>query len=314
MSIANDHLAHWLLTALELETRAYHIGHYSGFWRNAPGLTLRGGFHAILRGRCWLHLPQTGQSIALEKGDVVLCAREFTHWLSSSASPDDPCLRCEVERMSEPVDTSLGNAVVIAHAQFELKSGLSALVLDSFPDYVVIRNQQAEFQAAKPIFDAILDADSDSVGVLTPLFERITDITIFCAIRQLADTQQIAVGLCAAVQSAEFAPVVTAVINEPDKNWRVEKLADCSQMSPAAFSKRFNQVAGKSPNFFVSMVRMKAAAQLLRQGKPIAQVADKVGYHSESAFSKAFKKMVGQYPGAYQKNALCLNKSQDRLN
>jgi AraC-like DNA-binding protein len=49
------------------------------------------------------------------------------------------------------------------------------------------------------------------------------------------------------------------------------------------------------------MVRMKIAAQLLSQGRSITQTAEKVGYQSESAFSKAFKRTVGEQPGAYQR-------------
>ncbi|KAF0092787.1 MAG: AraC family transcriptional regulator, partial [Hyphomonadaceae bacterium] len=79
-------------------------------------------------------------------------------------------------------------------------------------------------------------------------------------------------------------------------------------MSRATFFKRFSQVAGQTPNIFLVMVRMKMAAQLLRQGRSISQVAEKVGYQSESAFSKAFKKVIGQQPGAYQKNLHYFNK------
>jgi len=105
------------------------------------------------------------------------------------------------------------------------------------------------------------------------------------------------------VQSPEFSKLLEAMIKEPQKSWPVETMADFSHMSLVTFFKRFSKIAGQSPNFFLVMVRMKLAAQLLRQGSSITQTAEKVGYQSESAFSRAFKKIVGQQPGAYQRTS-----------
>lgn len=312
MNSLTDQLAHWLLASLELDTTLFHVGQYCGTWRAAPSDVMRSGFHLVLNGQCWLHLPDTSEALPLQKGDAVFFIRETTHYLSPSASPDDPAL-CRVksgEMLS--IDESVPDSVALACGFFHFKSGLSAMLLSSFPDYLIIRGDQTELLAAKTIFDLILTEARQSGETVSPLIVRLTDVLFFYAIRQLATTQKISAGLWAVVQSPEFAKLVEAVINEPEKDWPVEKMADYSHMSRATFFKRFSQMAGQTPNLFLVMVRMKMAAQLLRQGKTISQVAEKVGYQSESAFSKAFKKVIGQQPGAYQKSSYYQNK--DNIN
>lgn len=117
----------------------------------------------------------------------------------------------------------------------------------------------------------------------------------------MALTQKISAGLWAVMQCPEFVRLLEAMIKEPEKSWPVEVMANFSHMSRATFFKRFSKIAGQPPNLFLVMVRMKIAAQLLRQGRSITQTAEKVGYQSESAFSKAFKRTVGEQPGAYQR-------------
>ena len=310
MNTATDQLAHWLLASLELETTLFHVGQYCGTWRAAPSGVMRSGFHLVLNGQCWLHLPEKSQALPLQKGDAVFFIRETSHYLSPSASPDDLAL-CRVKSgVMAPIDESVPDSVALACGFFDFKSGLSTLLLSSFPDYLIIRGNQTELLAAKAIFDLILNEARQSGESASPLIVRLTDELFFYAIRQLATTQEISAGLWAIVKSPEFAKLVEAVINEPEKDWPVEKMADYSHMSRATFFKRFSQVAGQTPNYFVVMVRMKMAAQLLRQGKTISQVAEKVGYQSESAFSKAFKKVIGQQPGAYQKQSSSVDKSR----
>ncbi|MGJ0428350.1 cupin domain-containing protein [Methylobacter sp.] len=304
MQPSTDHLVHWLLSSLELETTLFHAGQYCGTWRAAPSGFMRAGFHLVLKGNCWLHLPESRESIPLEQGDAVFFLRETLHYLNPSESPDDPSL-CRIrEGQMTPIDESIPDAVALVCGFFNFRSGLSEMLLSSFPDYLVIRSDNEELAGARAIFDLILVEAKSAGDAPSPLIVRLTDLLFFYAIRQLASTQKISAGLWAVVQSPEFARLLEAMIREPEKSWPVEAMADFSHMSRATFFKRFSRIAGQSPNLFLAMVRMKIAAQLLRQGRSITQTAEKVGYQSESAFSKAFKKIIGQQPGAYQRASL----------
>lgn len=301
MQRSTDNLVNWLLSSLELQTTLFHVGQYCGMWRAVPSEYMRAGFHLLLNGNCWMHLPEHKESIPLLRGDAVFFLRETLHYLSPNEIPDDPTLCLAREGDMLPIDGSVADAVALACGFFNFRSGLSEMLISSFPDYFIIHADNTELAGTRIIFDLIIDEAKRTDDEPSPLIVRLTDILFFYVIRQMALTQNISAGLWAVVQSPEFVKLLEAMIKEPEKSWPVEVMANFSHMSRATFFKRFSKIAGQPPNLFLVMVRMKIAAQLLRQGRSITQTAEKVGYQSESAFSKAFKRTVGEQPGAYQR-------------
>ena len=82
----------------------------------------------------------------------------------------------------------------------------------------------------------------------------------------------------------------------------VESLAEAAGMSRSAFAARFKELLGQTPLEYVTEWRMQKAMQLLQQrDKKLIDVARSVGYGSDAAFSKAFKRVVGANPGEYFK-------------
>jgi AraC-like DNA-binding protein len=82
----------------------------------------------------------------------------------------------------------------------------------------------------------------------------------------------------------------------------VESLATAVGMSRASFAEQFRRLVGETPLQYLTRWRMQRAAELLSdEGLPLAAVAHRVGYSAESAFSKVFKKFVGEAPGRYRR-------------
>ena len=99
--------------------------------------------------------------------------------------------------------------------------------------------------------------------------------------------------------------VLRAMHEAIEKRWTVASLASTSGMSRSGFAARFKQALGESPLEYLTRWRMYKAAQLLREGdRKIAEVASLVGYESDAAFNKAFKRIIGAAPGAYRKSFL----------
>lgn len=89
----------------------------------------------------------------------------------------------------------------------------------------------------------------------------------------------------------------------PQKPWTVESLAQAVAMSCSAFAARFTALAGESPLRYLTAWRIKKASHMLLQGDPIAAVASAVGYNTDAAFGKAFKKYAGATPGEFRRQA-----------
>jgi AraC-like DNA-binding protein len=95
---------------------------------------------------------------------------------------------------------------------------------------------------------------------------------------------------------------MSAIHADPAHNWTVESLAKCSGMSRSAFAARFKDKVGQSPMAYLKHWRMMLAGEkLLRSREPISQISLSLGYESESAFSTAFKRVMGCAPRGYGK-------------
>lgn len=296
-----DRLVHWLLDSLELETTLFHLGQYCGTWRASTTGLARAGFHLVLNGNCWLHLPNEGRSVPLSPGDSVFFLRDTLHYLTPSDNLQDTASIKPGSVGMAPIDFSVEGTVALACGFFGFRAGLSQALMTSFPDYVVIPANDKELQAIRPIFELIL-AEAQTAGAEpSPLIARLVDLMFFYVIRSLAARPDVVAGVWSILARPEFSSLLQALINEPSRDWTVEAMAELSHMSRATFFKRFMRTSGVSPAHFLTLLRMKMASQMLAQGQSISRAAEQVGYQSEAAFSRAFKKVVGELPGAYKR-------------
>jgi AraC-like DNA-binding protein len=94
---------------------------------------------------------------------------------------------------------------------------------------------------------------------------------------------------------------IRAIHAEPAKNWTLTELGETAGMSRSVFAERFKASVGETPIEYLSRWRMLPACDRLEKGDdPISVVAPALGYQSESAFSKAFKRVIGCSPRQYR--------------
>jgi AraC-like DNA-binding protein len=94
---------------------------------------------------------------------------------------------------------------------------------------------------------------------------------------------------------------LTALHEDPARDWTLEALAQVAALSRSAFAERFAEFVGQPPMQYLANWRMQLATNYLRNGtENIAAVANRVGYDSEAAFSRAFKKAVGAPPSEWR--------------
>jgi AraC-like DNA-binding protein len=87
----------------------------------------------------------------------------------------------------------------------------------------------------------------------------------------------------------------------PSRDWTLEALAQEAALSRSAFAERFTSYVGHPPMQYLTNWRMQLATNYLRRGtESVASIANRVGYDSEAAFSRAFKKVVGAPPGEWR--------------
>jgi len=299
---ATEELAQLLLTSIELDAAALHVGRYCGPWRASTAGSDMASFHMILQGSCYLHCAGAAP-VQLHARDGVFLMHGAPHFLSPYA---DPAATIGGQIM-QPLDRSdHGSGTALACGFFRFRGALSPLVLDAFPEHLVCRSDGAQARHTAALFDMIIaEAGGDPLKP-SALIVRLVELLLFYLVRQVTQGEAVAAGLLALAQHGEFSPLLERMLRQPAEDWSIARMAQVAHMSRAAFCKHFTGISGISPARFLLRLRMNAAAQRLGQGESVEQVAGQVGYQSSAAFTRAFKRIVGAQPGAYRRQLRCV--------
>lgn len=267
-------------------------------------------FHVVTSGRCWLEVNGEGRRL-LEPGDLALVPHGKGHRLTSE--PDAPAARIDElphEHVSERyailrhggggAATSLVCGAVrfehpAAHHLVELLPGVIHLQASSAAEREWIRSTM-RFMAAEA-----KDLRPGGDTVIT----RLADLLVIQAIRAwIAEDPAAQTGWLKAVQDRQIGRAISRIHREPAQRWSVASLAAEAGMSRSAFAARFTSMVGEPVMHYVSRWRMHVAVTSLEDdGAGVGELASRLGYQSEAAFSRAFKRFVGVAPGEVRRNA-----------
>ncbi|WP_277052129.1 AraC family transcriptional regulator [Zestomonas thermotolerans] len=288
----------WLLENLEVETSVFHVGRYCGGWQASTSGMARASFHLLLHGDCWLHRDDDGSSTALREGDAVFLLSDLPYRLSSEAQAAGARHSPRPAMQALAVGQAEGTGLVCGF--FHFRPGLSSLILEALPKVLVLRVGDPGSSAARRLFELILAECTRPAGPSAMLLERLSQLLFLYVLREQGQVGDLG-GLLGLARNPQFAPLLEALIAEPGRAWNLAEMAVLTGLSRSAFCKRFQELAGTSPGQVLLGLRVRQACRLLRQGQPVAEVAEAVGYQSVAAFTRAFAKLTGILPGAFRK-------------
>ncbi len=140
------------------------------------------------------------------------------------------------------------------------------------------------------------NASTNLISTRLPELVLIEVLRTHLATAPAADT-----GWIAALRDPVLAPALALLHNAPDRRWTVSELASGAAVSRSLLDERFRNVLGRSPIRYLTEWRMHLAEELLATTHTsVANIARKVGYESEEAFSRAFKRARGSAPSAWR--------------
>lgn len=129
---------------------------------------------------------------------------------------------------------------------------------------------------------------------------RLGDLLVVQAIRVWLESDQAKAGWIVALKDREIGNAIRHIHRHPERDWTVETLASAVYMSRSAFARRFSEVVGESPAAYLTRWRMQLATTWLSTGEvKVADLPRRLGYGSEAAFSRAFKREMGVSPGKW---------------
>jgi AraC-like DNA-binding protein len=295
-----------------LETLRARGACYARVSAGAPwGLALPGGdiaaFHLILEGRCLLRM-EGHADVELSGGDLVAIPHGTPHHLVSEQGTTQPLrLPDLIGDCSKPGPAALeiggrGTPAAFVCGKIVFEDPVGHPLLAALPPVIFLRggaNTLVEWLDPTLRFIAS-EAGSTRPGAQT-VVSRLADILFVQIVRaHLASVPPETSGWLGALSD----PQIGRIHENPGRNWTVQSLAASAGMSRSAFAVRFTRLVGEPPLHYLTRWRMQKAQRLLRDGRaPLSDVAASVGYDSEAAFSKAFKRAVGAAPGTYRRRA-----------
>ena len=260
-------------------------------------------FHIVTEGECWLH-REGADAIQLLQGDIVLLPRGLAHVLHH-----DPVEEAEpLARVLARTGTStpeLPSASVVS-GFYKMDARLAKAMLRSLPPVVHFTALRVREHPALSTTVTLLTSELDRPGPGSDaLVQNLLDALFVYLNREWSVEAQVGgFSWLTALGNAPLSRALGRMHAAPSAPWTVETLARVAKMSRATFARRFTLYMGEPPLGYLTRWRMILAAKMLSEGDiSVAEVAGKVGYDSEFAFSRAFKRHRGSAPTAFRRGS-----------
>lgn len=262
-------------------------------------------FHLVTDGACRL-VDAGGGAHDLKAGDVALVTRGQGHTLASAAGVEAPDLFSLPRRVQSPWYEWLrhgggGAATLLLCGAVRFDDAVSARLVQALPAVVKLRGGSLpEHDWLSLVLRGVADEAARPGPGAEALMTRLADIVVLQVLRTwLAQQPPQPQGWVAALQDRHVGRALQQLHAAPQAAWTLEDLAREAGLSRSALAERFMRLVGSSPMAYLAELRLLKGRELLRgSGLSIGEVAERCGYRSEAAFSRAFKRSFGQSPGA----------------
>jgi AraC-like DNA-binding protein len=278
-----------------------------------PGADHLIAYHVVTVGRCYANVIG-GQPIVVEAGEVIVFTNGDPHVMSSS-----PGMR------ADPVALDALDAATSGPLPFFMNYGgegpataklvCGYLACDARPFNPLLENLPPVIKAGDPqdsdagwlrqfIRFAVMESEAKRAGGESVL-AKLSELMFIEVVRQhLEALPPEQAGWLAGLRDPFVGKVLSLMHGGPAHNWTIEELAKEVGLSRSVLAERFADLLGIPPMHYLAKWRMQIASERLSGGNAnVATVAAEIGYQSEAAFSRAFKKMMGVPPSAWRRRA-----------
>jgi AraC-like DNA-binding protein len=262
--------------------------------------------YAMLAGQCWLIVEGVPEPVLLDAGDCFLLPRGLPFQLTTDLSLEpvhyiDAFARLGMRSESRGVTEG---ARYIAGGHFALTGGHAEMLLQSLPRIVHIR-RESDKAAMRWSLERMREELRDLQPGGSLIAQQLAYMMLIQALRlHLADAASAGRGWLSALSDKHMSLAIASMHNDPGYPWTLQSLAERVGMSRSVFALRFRETVGTTAMEYLTRWRMLLAADRLRNSSDgLSAIAQSLGYESESAFGKAFRRVMGCSPRQYTRSA-----------
>jgi AraC-like DNA-binding protein len=266
-------------------------------------------FHVPITGSMWLE-TKASEPARLLPGDLSLVPHGEGHALrSESSAPAPSVLELDLEQVSERYEIlrhgggGTASTLICGAVRFEHPAARNLVQI--LPEIIHVES------SSSPSLDwmqSMLRVMASEASELRPggeaVITRLGDILVIQGVRWWIENDPAAQGgWLGALRDRQIGHAISLIHRDPARAWTVASLADEVAMSRSAFAARFTGLVGEPAMSYVARWRMYVAVSALREeGVTVGELADRLGYRSEAAFSRAFKRIIGVAPGSVRRD------------
>jgi AraC-like DNA-binding protein len=265
-------------------------------------------FHTLLEGSCWAEMIDgSAEPMRLNAGDIIVFPLDDAHAFCSTvgmrAAPD---LAVYIRPVDKQLPYILNEGIGPSGCRFIC--GYIGCDIRPYNPFITSLPRVLHGRSAASgwlshlVQHAVSETENRDAGGETVL-AKLAELLFVQVMRQYANELPAeSRGWLAGLRDPQVGHALHLVHANPAADWTIETLANAVGMSRSAFAKRFAHFSGDSPMQYLGRWRMQLAARRLENPQvSIAQAAVEVGYESEAAFNRAFKKVMGVPPGTWRR-------------
>jgi AraC-like DNA-binding protein len=260
-------------------------------------------FSALVRGACWLVVDGLAQPIRLETGDCYLLTEGRPYWLGSDrALAAVDAREVFVHALDGVARHGDKEDVFLIGGRFTFDEADVSLLRDALPPVIHVSAASDQAQVLRWVLQRLADELSAARAGASLMAAHLAHIMFVQVLRaHSVSGEQAPAGWLGALSDARIGAALGLMHAAPARRWTLSDLAQAVGMSRSAFALRFKTLVDASPLDYLLRWRMRLAAADLRNGNnSVSSIALALGYESESAFSNAFKRIMGCAPKHYR--------------
>ena len=295
-----------VLSKIKLSSVIYFKSDFSKPW----GMEIPKGpfaqFHIVTAGECVLKTKN--KLVHLYTGDIVIFPFGKSHWLAN----DEKSKRYNGREVVESIiagtsvfeGDNLSTTLVCGHFKFD--RSIDHPFIKELPSIICISNDdQRQFSWLKNIASLVIEEAEKEQSGSSIIVNKLGEVLFVHALRAYIKKNKSDKGFIAAMQDERISRALKEIHNSPHKRWKIEQLAQLAAMSRTSFANKFKELIGETPFNYITKWRLLRAKELLEESNlTVGEIAEQVGYQSEAAFNRVFKKRVLLTPLKFRQKTL----------
>lgn len=254
-------------------------------------------FHLVTQGSCLARIG--GTTLPVEAGDILVFPTGREHWLAdqeTSKRENGPkVVRAIMD--GKPLFQGQAAATTLVCGHFDFDRTVDHPFIKELPEFIHIsQHEKRELSWLQGITDLVIEEAEKKWEGSQLISNKLGEVLFVHTLRAYFKRGAIS-GFVAALQDGRIGKALRAIHNTPEADWQLLSLAQVAGMSRTGFSKRFKDLLGDTPLNYITHWRMLRAGELLTFGsQSVGEIAHAVGYSSEAAFNRVFKKRMALTP------------------